>query len=53
MNRLVNAPAREARETVEKMRNRSDINDKGFRLALFSLQKYIRVSITSPLSYEI
>ncbi|KAF8906223.1 ELMO/CED-12 family-domain-containing protein [Gymnopilus junonius] len=40
--KLVNAPAREARETAEKLRNRNDINDKNFRLALFSLQKFIR-----------
>ncbi|KAF8159524.1 ELMO/CED-12 family-domain-containing protein [Crassisporium funariophilum] len=37
--KLVNAPAREARETAEKLRNR---NDKNVKLTLFSLQKFIR-----------
>ncbi|KAF8966320.1 ELMO/CED-12 family-domain-containing protein [Flammula alnicola] len=37
--KLVNAPAREARETAEKLNNRSD---KNLKLILFSLQKYIR-----------
>ncbi|KDR80657.1 hypothetical protein GALMADRAFT_222250 [Galerina marginata CBS 339.88] len=37
--KLVNAPAREARETAEKLRNR---NDKNIKLTLFSLQKFIR-----------
>ena len=39
--RLVNAPAREARETAEKLSNR---NDRNIKLTLFSLQKFIRVS---------
>ncbi|KAH9479433.1 Engulfment and cell motility protein 1 [Psilocybe cubensis] len=37
--KLVNAPAREARETAEKLSNK---NDKTLRLTLFSLQKFIR-----------
>ncbi|KAJ3510838.1 hypothetical protein NLJ89_g4449 [Agrocybe chaxingu] len=37
--KLVNAPAREARETAEKLGNRSDRN---LRLTLFSLHKFIR-----------
>jgi engulfment/cell motility protein 1 len=41
--RLVNAPAREARETAEKLSNR---NDRNIKLTLFSLQKFIRVSCT-------
>lgn len=41
-HRLVNAPAREARETAEKLRN---INDKNIKMDLFSLQKYIRVRL--------
>lgn len=39
--RLVNAPAREARETAEKLHNR---NDKNIKMTLFSLQKFIRVN---------
>lgn len=37
--KLVNAPAREARETAEKI---SNPNEKNIKLTLFSLQKYIR-----------
>ncbi|KAG5637290.1 hypothetical protein H0H81_005085 [Sphagnurus paluster] len=37
--KLVNAPSREARETVKKLTLR---DDKNFKLALFSLQKFIR-----------
>ncbi|KAJ2934854.1 hypothetical protein H1R20_g2277, partial [Candolleomyces eurysporus] len=37
--KLVNAPAKEAREIAEKLRRRQD---KNMRLILYSLQKYIR-----------
>ncbi|KAF8623031.1 hypothetical protein AX15_006543 [Amanita polypyramis BW_CC] len=37
--RLVNSPAREARDTIEKLQN---VNDKSLRKTLFSLQRYIR-----------
>ncbi|KAF4610887.1 hypothetical protein D9613_007022 [Agrocybe pediades] len=37
--KLVNAPAREARETADKLRNRGT---RDIRLTLFSLQKFIR-----------
>jgi len=40
--RLVNSPAREAREIADQLRLR---DDKTLRLALFSLQKYIRVHL--------
>jgi engulfment/cell motility protein 1 len=39
--RLVNAPAREARETAEKLSHK---NDKTIKMTLFSLQKFIKVS---------
>jgi hypothetical protein len=39
-DRLVNAPAKEAREIAEKLRNRQDRN---MRYTLYSLQKFIRV----------
>lgn len=46
LSRLVNAPSREARETAEKLRIR---NERTIKLTLFSLQKFIRVRVSSLL----
>ena len=49
-HRLVNAPAREARETADKLRHRTDRNIK---LTLFSLQKFIRVCSYTVTTFQL
>ncbi|KAF5316171.1 hypothetical protein D9619_006473 [Psilocybe cf. subviscida] len=48
--KLVNAPAREAKETVEKLRSK---NDKHLKLTVYSLPKYIREEAFAPKFIEL
>ena len=47
--RLVNSPSREAKETTEKLSIREE---KTIKMTLFSLQKFIRVSLLFSISFR-
>jgi hypothetical protein len=51
MNRLVRSPSRQAADTVEELLNREE-NDGKLRMALFELQKFIRVTTIDGFSSE-